>query len=187
MTTGASGGNLLSLFWTPIVAVGCDGPAGPNAQVSVSTFGASVVPDQPRLLCVLYKSNHTHDLVAAKGDFSISVLSGAQLDLIPALGFVSGRDAGKLEGIDYELSRRRNPIFTGSIGWLECEVIEGFDFGDSTAFLAAVLENHRLSDDEPLVWSKLAPTLPQEWRDRWAEKMAGDTQRYRELMRWRPG
>jgi flavin reductase (DIM6/NTAB) family NADH-FMN oxidoreductase RutF len=185
--TSPAGGNLLSLFWTPIVAVGCSGEGGPNAQISVSTFGAGVVPDRPRLLVVLYRQNLTHDLVVAKGGFSLSVLSAAQVELIPRLGFVSGHEGGKLDGLDYTRSPRGNPVFTGCIGWLECAVIEAFDLGDATAFLGAVEENHRLTDDEPLVWSKLAPTLSQAWRDEWAAKMARDVEHYRGLMHWLPG
>jgi flavin reductase (DIM6/NTAB) family NADH-FMN oxidoreductase RutF len=182
--TAPRGGNLLSYFWTPIVAVGCSGPNGPNAQISVSTFGAGVVPDRPRLLVMLYKRNHTHDLVVARGELSLSLLCEAQVALVPKLGFVSGRDGSKLDGLDYTLTERGNPVFDGSIGWLECSVIERFDLGDSTAFLSAVLENHRLSGDEPLVWSKLAPTLPQDVRDRWDAKMARDIEHYRSLMHW---
>ena len=184
MTSAPAGGNLLSYFWTPIVAVGCNGPGGPNAQISVSVFGAGVVPDRPRLLAVLYKRNYTHDLVVATGAFSLSLLCEAQVALIPKLGFISGRDTGKLDGLDHTLTERGNPIFGGSIGWLECSVIETYDLGDSTAFLSAVLENHRLSDEEPLVWSKLAPTLPQAWRDEWAAKMSRDVEHYRALMHW---
>jgi flavin reductase (DIM6/NTAB) family NADH-FMN oxidoreductase RutF len=186
MTMPPTGGNLLSNFWTPIVAVGATGPEGPNAQISVSTFGAGVVPDRPRLLVALYKRNHTHDLVVASGSFSLSLLCEAQVDLIPKLGFVSGRDARKLDGVDYTLTPRSNPVFVGSIGWLECSVIEAFDFGDSTAFLAAVEENHRLTDAAPLVWSRLAPTLPQGVRDQWDAKMARDTEHYRRVMKWKP-
>jgi flavin reductase (DIM6/NTAB) family NADH-FMN oxidoreductase RutF len=182
--TESPGPNLLSSFWTPIVAIGCSGALAPNAQISVSVFGAGVVPDQPRLLVVLYKRNHTHDLIMLKGDLSISVLCAAQVDLIPKLGFVSGRDSPKFEGLAYTLSERGNPIFNGSIGWLECVVIEHFDLGDSTAFLVAVLENNRLTNDEPLVWSKLAPTLPQAVRDQWDAKMARDIDHYRKLMHW---
>ena len=184
MTSAPRGSNLLSYFWTPIVAVGCSGDGGPNAQISVSVFGAGVVPDRPRLLAVLYKRNYTHDLVVAKGDFSLSILCETQVDLIPKLGFVSGRDQAKLDDLDYTLTERGNPVFKGSIGWLECSVIDRFDQGDSTAFLSAVLENHRLSDDEPLVWSRLARTLPQAIRHQWDAKMALDIEHYRSLMHW---
>jgi flavin reductase (DIM6/NTAB) family NADH-FMN oxidoreductase RutF len=181
-----TGGSLLSLFWTPIVAVGCGDGRAPNAQISVSVFGASVVPDRPRLLCVLYKANHTHDLVAKKGSFSLTVLSGDQLDLIPALGFVSGRDRNKLEGLDYQLTERGNPVFPGGLGWLECEVIEALDLGDASGYLAAVVANERWREGSPLVWSRLAPALPPDWLRTWEAKLARDIEDYRERMHWRP-
>lgn len=184
MTSARGGSNLLSNFWTPIVAVGSTGPGGPNAQISVSTFGASVVPDRPRLLVVLYKGNHTHDLVLASGSFTLSLLSAAQTHLVPKLGFYSGLGANKLEGLDYTLTDQGNPVFAGSVGWLECSLIEPFDLGDATALLSAVDHNVRLTNEEPLVWSKLAPALPPSLRDEWDLKMARDIVHYRSLMKW---
>lgn len=177
-------GNLLSYFWTPMVAVGCSKNGVPNAQISVSIFGASAVPDQPRLLVVLYKSNFTHDLVLAKRDFSVSLLSEDQAELIPKLGFVSGRDQGKLDGLDFEMTERDNPVFHGSVGWLECSVIEQFDLGDSTAFLSAVRKNERLTEVSPMVWSKVRQRLPDTVREEWDVKISRDIEQYRPLMHW---
>jgi flavin reductase (DIM6/NTAB) family NADH-FMN oxidoreductase RutF len=174
----------LSLFWTPLVAVGSSGPRGPNAQVSVSTFGASIVPDRPRLLCVLYRDNLTRELVLARGSFSISVLVEGQEALVQALGFASGRERDKLAGLDYELTARGNPVFAGSLAWLECDVLERFDLGDATAFLSAVVEQRPLWDGLPLYWWRLRPRLPAEWQQAWDEKIARDIERSRRLMRW---
>jgi flavin reductase (DIM6/NTAB) family NADH-FMN oxidoreductase RutF len=179
-----TGGSLLSLFWTPIVAVGCSGGSIPNAQISVSTFGAGTVPERPRILSVLYKGNYTHDLVLEKGDFSISVLSEKQTALIPALGFESGRERKKLDGLDFELTARGNPVFRQSLGWFECEVIEMFDFGDATAFLAAVMEMKHSREGKAMTWSAIAPTLPQQWLEAWRAKQARDAEIYRAMMHW---
>lgn len=174
----------LSLFWTPIVAIGSSGPRGPNAQISVSTFGASIVPDRPRLLCVLYRENFTRELVLAHGSLSISVLVEGQEWLVRALGFASGRDQDKLAGLGYELTPRGNPVFPGSLAWLECEVLEHFDLGDATAFLSAVVEQRPLQEGVPLLWWRLRPRLPAEWQQAWEEKIARDIERSRRLMRW---
>src|SRR5712691_651929 len=102
------GSSLLSLFWTPLVAVGCSSPTRLNAQISVSTFGASIVPDRPRLLSVLYKANFTHELVLAKRSFALSILAAGQTELLRALGFNSGRDHDKLAGLHPNLTSRGN-------------------------------------------------------------------------------
>ena len=185
MTSEERVSSLLSLFWTPIVAVGATDGTTPNAQISVSTFGASVVPDRPRLLCILYKANHTHDLVARGESFSLSVLTKEQVDLIPALGFVSGRDSDKLSGLEFQLTERGNPVFPGNLGWLECEVIESFDLGDATAFLGAVLENRRSGVGQPITWSLLSSRLPKDWLITWETKLARDIKHYRGLMHWK--
>lgn len=57
--------DLLSEFWAPLCAVGSHDAAGRlNAQICVSVFGASIVPERPRLLVVLSRTTLTHDLVA---------------------------------------------------------------------------------------------------------------------------
>jgi flavin reductase (DIM6/NTAB) family NADH-FMN oxidoreductase RutF len=180
-------GSLLSFFWTPVVAVGCAAPDKLNAQISVSTFGASIVPQQPRLLSVLYKGNLTHGLVAAKGSFSISVLDASQTDLLPKLGFVSGRDRDKLAGLEVGLTALGNPVLHGALGWLDCRVIDAFDLGDATAYLAAVVEEQALRWGTPMVWSQVRRSLPQAWLDEWDTKIARDIERSLASMRWLVG
>ncbi len=185
MSEAPSPGSLLGLFWTPVVAVGSSAAGRLNAQISVSTFGASIVPERPRLLSVLYESSYTHELVAAKGAFSLSVLAAEQTDLLRSLGFVSGRDADKLAGLDVAVTRLGNPVLTSSLGWLDCEVIEAFDLGDASAFLGAVVETQRLRDGEPLIWSRARRSLPRSWIDEWDRKLARDIKRSLTLMHWR--
>jgi flavin reductase (DIM6/NTAB) family NADH-FMN oxidoreductase RutF len=175
---------ILSYFWTPLVSVGCSRGSHLNAQISVSTFGASIVPDQPRLLCVLYKANFTHELVTEKGSFSVCILAENQIDLVPKLGFVSGRHEDKLAGLDVDLTPKGNPILRGGLGWLECETIEQFDLGDATCFLAAVGAFERIKTGEPLSWAKVRLILPPEWLEQWGRKIEADIQRSRQSMRW---
>ena len=178
------GPSLLSYFWTPLVAVGASDGQQMNAQISVSTFGAGIVPDRPRLLCVLYKHNLTHDFVARSGSLSVNLLGPWQLHLLDPLGLVSGREGDKLHGLGAVPSRRGNPIFPESIGYLECEVIASYDLGDATAFLVAVLDEQRLRGGDPVTWAAARPLLPREWHARWDAKIARDIERSRAVMRW---
>ena len=175
---------VLSHFWTPLVAVGCSQGDRLNAQISVSTFGASIVPDRPRLLCVLYKANLTHELIAAKGSFSVSLLADDQRDLIPKLGFVSGRNEDKMADLEVDFTPEGNPILTGCLAWLECDVIDSFDLGDATCFLGAVTAMESLRVGEPMFWAQIRTTLPEEWLVEWDQKIAGDIERYRQMMLW---
>ncbi|MBK9342139.1 MAG: flavin reductase [Dehalococcoidia bacterium] len=119
--------SVLSHFWAPLCAIGSRGPKGPNAQICVSVFGASIVPERPRLLVVLSKTNYTTELVAASGTFAVTVLAEAQAGLLEPLGLHSGREVSKLAGIAHTLTAMGDPAFGGA-GSIACEVLRT-DFG----------------------------------------------------------
>lgn len=178
------GASVLSHFWAPLCAVGSHGPGGPNAQVCVSVFGASIVPERPRLLVVLSNTNYTTGLVAASGTLSLSVLAESQAALLEPLGLRSGRDGPKLEGLRYELTAAGDPIFPGGAGWVASEVLEAFDLGDSTSFLVAVTEKEDGSAS-PLSWQTAKGIVGTEFLAAWAEKSEREQAAARAAMRWR--
>jgi len=178
-------GSILSEFWSPLCAVGSYGPAGPNAQICLSVFGASIVPERPRLLVVLWKRNYTRELVAETGTLAITVLAEGQEGLLAPLGLRSGREGPKLEGLEYRLTPEGDPVFAGGAGWLRGRVIEAFDLGDATAFLVAVTETGAGSG-RPLRWQAAQRAVGAEFLERWAEKSARDRAAAAKVMRWLP-
>ncbi len=103
--------DVLSYLWAPVCAIGAVGPHGPNAQLSVSVFGASIVPERPRLTLNMWNGNYTTELVRERGSLSITMLSEEQVRLLEPLGLRSGRNGPKLSGIDYRLDELGNPVF----------------------------------------------------------------------------
>lgn len=178
-------GSILSEFWSPLCAVGSHGPAGPNAQICLSVFGASIVPERPRLLVVLWKRNYTRELVAETGTLAITVLAEGQEGLVAPLGLRSGREGPKLDGLAYRLTQDGDPVFAGGAGWLRGRVLERFDLGDATAFLVAVTETGAGSG-RPLRWQTAQAAVGAEFLERWAEKSARDRAAAAEAMRWLP-
>jgi flavin reductase (DIM6/NTAB) family NADH-FMN oxidoreductase RutF len=150
----------------------------------VSVFGASIVPERPRLLVVLSRTNYTTELVAAAGTLSVTVLAEGQAHLLEPLGLHSGRDVPKLATLEHELTRTGDPTFPGSSGSLACEVLRSFDFGDSTAFLAAVRERTE-NGLPPLAWQTAKDIVGADFLARWAEKSVREQAAAREAMHWR--
>lgn len=176
--------DVLSSFWAPVCAVGSHGPGGPNAQVSVSVFGASIVPEQPRLLAGLYKTNYTTALVEAAGTLAISVLGERQAALLERLGIDSGHDTSKLAGLDYQLTPAGDPYFPDSAALIDCRVIDALDGGDALFFLCAVTDRRWLTEQEPLDrFRAIALAGPGFWT-RWPEKQARERAASRAVMRW---
>ena len=176
--------SVLSHFWAPLCAVGSHGSQGPNAQICVSVFGASIVPDQPRVLVVLSNTNYTAELVRSAGTLTVSVLSERKAHLLGPLGLRSGRDSPKLDGLEFELTDGGDPYFDGGAGWLSGEVLDAFSFGDSTAFLAAVRESVN-GNEASLSWQAAKGIVGQEFLDRWAAKSAVEQAAARQAMTWR--
>ena len=176
---------LLSNFWAPLCAIGSHGPLGPNAQICVSVFGASIVPDRPRLLLVLSKTNYTTALIAECRTLTITLLTAANLDLIEPLGLRSGRDGNKLHGLPYELTAEGDPYFLGAAGYIRCAVLDESDNGDSVSFLVAVHERHQLNDDPPITWATAQKLLSPELLAAWAAKSANEQAVARARMLWR--
>lgn len=177
--------DILSHFWAPLCAVGSHDGRGPNAQICVAIFGASIVPDRPRLLVVLTRTNYTHDLVTETGTLAITLLAGAQLDLLEPLGLTSGRDGDKLGDINFALTESGDPYFPSGVGYLACEVIDAFDLGDSTAFLSAVRSRDQLSDAAPMSWAEAGRRVGDEFMRHWQEKSRREQELAREVMTWR--
>jgi flavin reductase (DIM6/NTAB) family NADH-FMN oxidoreductase RutF len=183
-TVSSPGISVLSHFWAPLCAIGSHGPQGPNAQICVSVFGASIVPERPRLLVVLSRTNFTTSLVTAAGSLTVSVLGTGQAGLLEPLGLRSGRDGQKLDGLHYRLTAAGDPVFEGGAGWLSGEVLQTHDLGDSVAFLVAVLERDD-GPESPLSWQTAKSIVGAEFLARWAAKSAIEQEAARRAMVWR--
>ena len=182
--------DLLSEFWSPLCAVGSHDPAGRlNAQICVSVFGASIVPERPRLLVVLSRTTLTHDLVARSGTLAVTLLAEDQLGLLEPLGLRSGRDGEKLSGLAVEATAHGDPLFTGGVGYLDCEVLESPGLGDSTAYLVAVRGRARLGEGGerrlPMRWADARERVGAAFLERWAERSARERRAARRAMIWR--
>lgn len=175
--------DILSHFWAPLCAVGATGPRGPNAQICVSVFGASIVPERPRVLVGLSNTNYTTGLVRASGRLTVTLLSDRQLHLLEPLGLHSGRDRDKLAGLEVAFTEWGEPWFPGGTGYLACEVLTAFDLGDMTAFLAAVRSRETFGGS-PLSWHAAREVVGEEFLQRWQEKSLREQEAARRAMLW---
>lgn len=183
MTASPPGyGPLLSLLWTPLVAVTAAWDGKFNGQIAVSAHGASIVPDRPRVLIQLYKTNLTHDLVRQSGAFALNLLRDDQLDLAYRLGFVSGRVTEKLIALPYIIGESGSPLLQDCLGWLDCRVVNQMDGGDMTCFLADVIGGSAPGSGSALWWREMRARMPASWHEEWNRKIAEEIAVSRETM-----
>jgi len=104
--------------------------------------------DKKKVAVSVINKNHTCEMLKKSGKFVVSVLTEeAPFSLFKQFGFQSGRDVDKFEGTEYN-DRMANgirylPVYTNAV--FSCEVIQTFDLGVSTLFIADVVEAKVLS------------------------------------------
>ena len=150
-------------LWSPIAAVTSHWQGKSNAQIAVAIAAASIVPDMPRVLLQIYKTNYSHDLIYNSGCFALNFLRQDQLELINDFGLVSGRDRDKLLGVAHAPRATGSPVLDDCWGFLDCRVVNAMDGGDMTCFLGDVLDGETLSQAEPLYWRDARREIPAAW------------------------
>ena len=163
---------MMGRLWSPLAAVTTHSSGRDNVQMAVSISAASIVPDRPRVLVQLYKTNLTHQMVSASRCFALNFLNTTQLDLVGDFGLISGRDKDKLEGIDRVRGKLGSPLLKDCFGYLDCRVISEMDGGDMTCFLADVIDGKTMGEGHPLWWRDARRGMSAEWLERWEKKQS---------------
>jgi len=173
---------MMGRLWSPLAAVTSHWQGRDNVQMAVAITAASIVPDRPRVIIQLYKTNLSHEMVLSSGAFALNFLREDQLALVGDFGLVSGRDQDKLDGVDQTVGTSGSPLLTDCFGYMDCRVINAMDGGDMTCFLADVLDGKTLSEGEPLWWRDARRKLPPEWLERWEQKQSSEIATSRNTM-----
>jgi flavin reductase (DIM6/NTAB) family NADH-FMN oxidoreductase RutF len=163
---------IMGRLWSPLAAVTSHWQGRDNVQIAVAIAAASIVPERPRVVVQLYKTNLSYDMVLSSGVFALNFLRPDQLDLIGDFGLVSGREKDKLAGVGTKAGPSGSPLLTDCFGYLDCRVINAMDGGDMTCFLADVLDGKTLAQGDPLWWRDARRELPREWLERWEAKQS---------------
>ena len=83
-----------------------------------------VTSENPIVAISMNKNNYTWELLEREGRFAVSILSEkTRKEVIQKLGFVSGRDHDKYEGIDYTMRDGLPVLNEQCCGALICKVV----------------------------------------------------------------
>lgn len=141
--------------WTTGVAVVTALHDGRRYGMTVNSF-TSISLEPPLISVVLKKLTHTHELVEASGEFSVTILSAYQKEL-------SDRFAGKqpdikdrFTDVTTETLSINAPLIKGGMAYFNCRVMHSMPIGENTLFVAEVIAVSRIGEGEgggnPLVY-----------------------------------
>lgn len=127
----------LGRFATGITVVTTINPAGGYHGITVNSF-TSVSLTPPLVLICIDKSTEAHRILPQSGIFCANILHEDQQ-------FLSDRFAGRepdnskpFEDIALRTAATGAPIFEGSLGFVDCRIVQAYDGGDHTIFLGEV-------------------------------------------------
>ena len=108
-----------------------------------------VTSDPLQVTIAVNKMNHTHDMIAATGHFTASILSEkADFEIFKHFGFQSGKTVNKFADFD-AVQRTANgtlAVTRGTNAFISADVTQKIDVGTHTIFLAKVVDVEGLAD-----------------------------------------
>jgi flavin reductase (DIM6/NTAB) family NADH-FMN oxidoreductase RutF len=180
MTTSASKPTdvawMLEQLWAPIVAVTAVHGGRENGLISSTVVTASLLPESPRVVVQLSKTNLTHDLVCASGALAVHFLPDDDrgLELFRTLGIRTGRETSKLDAVATAPGLTGSPILQDAVAYVEARVAETHDVEGSTIVVADVVGGARIRNTALLTIDAVRERLPPEWADEWERRLEAE-------------
>jgi len=125
-----------------------------NAYISNTVF--QVTSNPPQIATCCHKDNFTLDIIQQTQAFSVSVLhEKSSSDIFKRLGYKTGRDMKKFEGIQLKYGESGLPIVVDdAIASFECKVVQSIDLGSHIMFIGQLIHSEVLENSaEPMTYS----------------------------------
>ncbi len=131
--------------------------AGGKDNGCIINTAAQLTSSPNRINIAVNKANYTHDMILNTGVFNVSVLSEkASFDIFKRFGFASGKDTNKFEGFENQVERSANGLLyitEGTNAFMSAKVIDAYDYGTHTLFVAELTEGTVLNEDPSVTYA----------------------------------
>jgi flavin reductase (DIM6/NTAB) family NADH-FMN oxidoreductase RutF len=147
--------------WTSGITVVTTVKDGQLKGTTASSF-TSVSLHPPLVLICLGQQLYTHQLIEEAGVFAVNILSKDQLEWGKLFAGMYPEIDDRFAGIYHHTAATGSPILTGTMGWLDCRIVNAYPAGDHTIFVGEVLAADIQNGETPLVyhnrtWGRFAP------------------------------
>ncbi len=137
--------------WTAGVTVATTMHEGHKHGMTVNSF-TSISLDPAMITISLQQSTRTHELISKSRVFGLTILSAEQAR-------ISDLFAGRFPDVEDRFSDLQtetlitgSPLIVGGLAWLDCRVMQTFDAGMNTLFIAEVVAARSFGDEHPLIY-----------------------------------
>ena len=131
--------------------------SGEKDNGCIINTAAQLTSSPNRINIAVNKANYTHDMILNTGVFNISFLSeNTSFDTFKRFGFASGKDTDKFAGFEENVARSANGLLYVTLGtnaFMSAKVIDSYDYGSHTLFVAEVTEAELLSQEPSVTYA----------------------------------
>jgi flavin reductase (DIM6/NTAB) family NADH-FMN oxidoreductase RutF len=137
--------------WSAGVAVATAVHEGKKHGATVNSF-TSISLEPAMITISLQKSARTHDLILKSRAFGLTILSVEQSNISDLFAGKMTDVKDRFDGLQTQTLVTGSPLIVGGLAWLDCRVVETFDAGNSTLFIAEVLAAQNTGNGQPLIY-----------------------------------
>jgi len=137
--------------WSVGVTVVTAVHAGNRHGMTVNSF-TSVSLDPALITISLQASTRTHEFVSRSRAFGLTILSTEQAHLSELFAGRSPEVQDRFAGLKLETLVTGSPLIVGGLAWLDCRVVQTFEAGVNTLFIAEVLAARGTGEGLPLIY-----------------------------------
>lgn len=119
--------------------------------MTVNSF-TSISLTPPLLTIALQQHTRTHELVVKSRAFGVTILSA---DQVKASDLFAGRMPeveNRIAAVKTETLVTGSPLIVGGLSWLDCRVLQTYDAGQTTLFIAEAVAARGTGSGEPLIY-----------------------------------
>lgn len=139
---------VLRLFTYGLYVIGVSD--GDDANVFTANWLTQVSFDPPLVALSVENGCRSHGIIERGRKFAVSVLETGRRDLAGDLGRHSTESSNKLSLAPHRFAVNGCPVLEEALGYVACEVESSTPAGDSTVYIARVVEAVALREGEPL-------------------------------------
>lgn len=119
--------------------------------MTVNSF-TSISLDPAMITISLQRASRTHALIAKSRAFGLTILSAEQAEISDIFAGRAANAEDRFAGLQTETLVTGSPLIAGGLAWMDCRVVQTFDVGMNTLFIAEVLAARGSGEGQPLVY-----------------------------------
>lgn len=124
---------------------------GQSHGITVNSF-TSISLDPAIITISLQSSTRTHEVVFKSRAFGLTILSNQQKHVSDLFAGRKPEIIDRFTNLKTATLITGSPLIVGGLSWLDCRVIQTFDAGINTLFIAEVVDAREAQAGDPLIY-----------------------------------